>query len=137
MRKIIGAALAAIVLMFAPQLPAQVIPSAQLTYDWAGVTTTGQLGSYLVFDNRNVGRPGTYTVDFAVAGTAPSACTFNAQGSSDGVNWYPLDGSTPVSCTATGSESMTAKPVRFLRVNIVAFTSGGGSVVFHYTGGIS
>lgn len=137
MRKILSLMVAMAALLASGH--AQVIPSAQLTYDWPQVSAIGQQGSYLTFDNRNVGRPGTYTIDFSVTGTAPGACTFNAQGSSDGTNWYPLDGGSAVSCTATNSESITGKPVRFLRINVVSYTAGDGTtkVIFHYTGGIS
>jgi hypothetical protein len=119
-----------------------VVLSSALTYNFVPVsnaTVTGQLGSYVIADGLRAPRPGNYTVDWTASGTAFSTCTFNAQGSSDGVNWYYVDVSSPVACTASGSEFVTAKPVLFLRINIVALTGGDGTskLVFHYVGGRS
>ena len=102
-------------------------------------TTTGQLGSYLVLNGTNAPRPGNYTVDWTATGTAFTTCTFNAQGSSDGTNWYYVDVSSPVVCTASGNEFVTAKPVLYLRINVVALTGGDATskIVFHFVGGRS
>jgi len=113
---------------------AQQTITPQLTYAWPAATTTGQLGKWLIFPAQNASRPATYNVDWTDAGTAPSACTFNVQGSSDAVNWYALDGGTPVSCTTSGNEFIVDKPVVYLRINVVAFTGAGGTTTFHYTG---
>lgn len=119
---------------------AQAIAPAQLIYTWTPTnasTPTGQLGSYLVLDDLKAPRPSIYNIDFTVSGTAPSACTFHAQGSSDGVNWYNVDGSSAVSCTASGNEFVVQKPVLYLRINLASFTAGDGTTVvtFHYAGG--
>lgn len=121
---------------------AQTILTSALTYNFATVTnatTTGQLGNYVVADGLKAPRPGNYVVDWTVAGTAFSTCTFNAQGSSDGVNWYFVDSASPVACTASGNEFVVSKPVLFLRINIVALTGGDGTskITFHYVGGRS
>lgn len=135
----LGLAASLALLMAAPASP-QVTAQASLAYAWTPTnssTTTGQLGSYLILDNSKSPRPSTYNVDFTVAGTTPGACTFHAQGSSDGVNWYNLDGGSAVSCTASGNEFIVQKPVLFLRINLATFTAGDSTTVvtFHYTGG--
>lgn len=128
-------------LLFAACLaaPAQTLASQALTYAWATPTTTGQLGQYLIFNGNNVPRPGNYTIDWSIPSTAPSACTFRVEGSFDAVNWFGLDTTSPAttSCTTSNMESIAYKPVLFLRINIVAYTAGGGSVIFHFTGGRS
>jgi hypothetical protein len=121
---------------------AQTVLSSALTYNFTPVTnatTTGQLGSYIIADGLRAPRPGNYVVDWTVSGTAFATCTFNAQGSSDGVNWYYVDNSSPVACTASGNEFVVTKPVLFLRINVVAITGGDGTskIVFHYVGGRS
>lgn len=117
------------------QASAQVQALPALTFTWPKVTTTGQVGSSLQFSNSNAPRPGTYTIDFAVTGTVPTACTVTPQGSSDLVNWFPLV-TTPAACTATGSIFVTGEPVLYLRINANTYTAGDGttSVIFHYTG---
>lgn len=128
------------VLLFAAVFAiAQSIAPASLLYTYAQAgasTSTGQLGNYLVFDGVKAPRPGNYTIDWTVTGT-PGACTFNAQGSADGTNWYSVDGGSPVSCTASGAEQVSAKPVLYLRINLVAWTPSGATATFHYTGGRS
>ena len=121
---------------------AQVVLPSTLQYNFAPVTNatvTGQLGSYVIADGLKAPRPGNYTVDWTASGTAFTTCTFNAQGSSDGTNWYYVDVSSPVTCTTSGNEFVTTKPVLFLRINIVALTGGDGTskIVFHYVGGRS
>ncbi len=118
---------------------AQTQPSSALFYSWSSPTTTGQLGNYLVFNGVTAPRPGNYTIDWSISGTAPSACTFRIEGSSDNVNWFGLDTTSPstTSCTTSGMESIAYKPVLYLRVNIVSWTTGGGTIIFHYTGGRS
>lgn len=106
-----------------------------LVYTWSTPTGTGQLGSYIIPNNSNI--PGNYTIDWSISGTAPSACTFRVEGSADNVNWYGLDTSTSFSCTTSGMESIAYKPVQYLRINIISWTSGGGTIAFHYTGGRS
>lgn len=126
-------------LLMASASPQSIAP-AGLVYTWAPTnasTTTGQLGSYLVLDGLKAPRPSIYNVDFTVSGTAPNACTFHAQGSSDNVNWYNLDGGSAVSCTASGNEFIVQKPVLYLRINLATYTAGDGTTVvtFHYAGG--
>jgi hypothetical protein len=124
-----------------PVIPQTLVPSnLQSTFTpVTNATTTGQLGNYIILNGITAPRPGTYTVDWTLSGTALSTCTFNAQGSSDGVNWYYVDNSSPVSCTASGNEFVTSKPVLYLRINIVAISGGDGTtkLVFHFVGGRS
>lgn len=113
-----------------------------LTYTWpaAPTGTAGQLGNYLIFNGVNVPRPGNYTIDVSVSGTAPATCTFRVEGSSDGTTWYGLDVTSPstTSCTASYMESIYYRPVQLLRINLT-YTQGDNTtqVVFHYTGGRS
>lgn len=121
---------------------AQTTVGSQLTYTWAAITTatmTGQLGNYLILNGQNAPRPGNYTIDWTATGTAFSTCTFNAQGSTDNVNWYYVDSASPVVCTSSGNEFVVTKPVLYLRINMVALTGGDGTskLVFHYVGGRS
>lgn len=117
----------------------QAIITSKLQYTWTATSaaSTGQLGQYIVFNGLNAPRPFTYRIDWTVSGTAPSGCTFNAQGSADNVTWTNVDGVSAVSCTASGAEIVTANPVLFLRINLVSFTAGDSTTVvtFHYTGG--
>lgn len=136
MRKIFAALLVA---LGGALCHAQVAPPPSLTYTWPTPTTTGQLGSYLVFNGTTAPRPGNYTIDWSISGTAPSACTFRVEGSFDGVNWFGLDTTSPTttSCTTSNMESIAYKPVLYLRINIVAWTASSGTIAFHYTGGRS
>jgi hypothetical protein len=117
------------------------VPSA-LTYTWpaAATGTAGQSGNYLIFNGTTAPRPGNYTIDVSVSGTAPATCTFRVEGSSDTVNWYGLDATAPAttSCTANFMESIAGRPVIYLRINLT-YTQGDGTtkVQFHYTGGRS
>lgn len=115
--------------------------SQSLLYAWSSPTGTGQLGNYIIFNGNTTPRPGNYSIDWSLSGTAPSACTFRVEGSFDGVNWYGLDTTSPAttSCTTSNMESIAYKPVNFLRINLVTYTAGDGTtqVIFHYTGGRS
>jgi len=138
---VLGLVAAGLLAFALPLLPQTIVP-AQLQNTFTAVTnatTTGQLGNYIVLNGLTAPRPTAYTVDWTATGTALSTCTFNAQGSSDGVNWYYVDSSSPVACTATGNEFITGKPVLYLRINIVAISGGDGTtkLVFHYVGGRS
>lgn len=110
-------------------------------YEWGKVTDTGQVGSYLVQPPLPF-IPSVFTIDWSVAGTAPAACTYRIEGSSDGTNWYGLDVTAPdsnsVACTSSNMIHIVNRPVRYLRVYIVAYTAGDAttSVKFHYTAGI-
>jgi hypothetical protein len=118
---------------------AQTVAPPALLYVWPNATGTGQLGQYLAFNGQNVARPGNYSIDWSISGTAPTACTFRVEGSFDGVNWYGLDTTSPnsTSCTTSNMESIAYKPVNYLRINLVTFTGAGGTIIFHYTGGRS
>lgn len=118
---------------------AQTQAPQSLTYAWATPAGTGQLGNYLIFNGNTRPRPGNYSIDWSITGSAPSACTFRVEGSFDGVNWFGLDTTAPnsTSCTSSNMESIAYKPVNYLRINIVSWTAGSGSIAFHYTGGRS
>jgi len=113
---------------------AQDIPSQALLYQWATPTTTGQLGKYIILVQNQLPSPGNYTIDWSLSGTAPSACTFRVEGSFDGVNWFGLDTTSPAStsCTTSGMESIAYKPVYYLRINIVFYTTGDSTTVAHF-----
>lgn len=118
----------------------QQILSATLQYDWPAATTgtAGQLGQWIGFNATSAPRPGNYTVSVTVTGTAPATCTFRVEGSDDASTWFGLDVTSPStqSCTSNFMESITERPVRFLRINLT-YTQGDAttSVKFHYTGG--
>lgn len=122
---------------------AQTTVGSQLTYTWATVTSTnaatGALGNYLILNGQNAPRPGNYNIDWTATGTAFSTCTFNAQGSTDNVTWYAVDGGSPVSCVTSANEFVSLKPVLYLRLNIVAISGGDttSKLIFHYVGGRS
>lgn len=115
---------------------AQATAPKSLFYTFPTVSAVGPLGNGLTLDNQTIPRPSNYTIDVSVNGTAPTACTFRVEGSSDGTNWYGLDVTAPAtnSCTAGMMEHIANKPVLILRINIVAYTGTTGTVVFHYTG---
>jgi len=109
--------------------------------DWTVATgTAGQVGQYVSFNNTTFPRPTNYTIDVSVSGTAPATCTFRVEGSSDASVWFGLDVSSPStqSCTASFMESISSRPVRYLRIN-ATYTQGDATtkVVFHYTAGRS
>lgn len=99
------------------------------------VTTVGQVGNYISHKNSNAS-PLTYGLDWSIAGTAPSVCTFQAEGSSDGTHWNKLNAS-PISCTTQGLTFITLSPVVFFRVNVLTYTAGDvtTAVTFNYTKG--
>jgi hypothetical protein len=122
-----------------PIVNAQQNAGSGLQYNWpaAATGTAGQLGSYLVFSGTSAPRPANYTIDVTVTGTTPSVCTFRVEGSSDGTTWYGLDVTSPstTGCTTNYMESITSRPVVYLRINLT-YTQGDATskVVFHYTG---
>lgn len=124
-----------------PAAAPQTNVGSNLQFAWTTNATTaaGQLGNYIVFNGTTAPRPGNYAVSWTASGTAPSACTFHAQGSTDNVNWFPLDGGTAVTCTASGNEFVVTSPVLYLRINLVTFTTGDATTVlkFYYVGGRS
>ena len=98
------------------------------------VTGTGQLGPVISYYYNQIS-PSNHTVDFAVTGTAPTACTLSLDGSSDQTHWYSLSGSQ--SCTSSNMFHVDGKPVLYLRINILTYTAGDGTtqVTVHYTRG--
>jgi len=120
--------------------PAQVIlgPNRQYTWTVASTATTGQQGSYIALIGQRGPIPSTYSLQSVVSGTAPGACTFSLEGSNDAATWVGLDAGG-VSCTASGIEYISNKPVTFVRVNLATFTPGDTTTVvkFNYTGGTS
>jgi hypothetical protein len=132
------ALVASALLLGLPAAAAQTVVGSNLQFTWTTntTTTTGQLAKYIVFNAVTAPRPGTWGVDWTVSGTTFSACTFHAEGSSDGVNWFSLDGGTPISCTVNGNKFETGEPVLFMHINLVTFTRGDATsvVAFHFTG---
>lgn len=130
-----------VVLLFCVPALSQVTTSdGKSQYDWAAVSGTGQLGSYLVQPSAPY-VPSIVTIDWSVSGTAPSACTFRVEGSSDGSSWFGLDATAPaantVPCTSSNMIHIADRPVRKVRIYIVSYTAGDAttSVKFHYTAG--
>ena len=117
---------------------AQDIPNTALLYAWKTPSTTGQLGNYIVLVQNSQPSPNNYSIDWSLSGTAPNACTFRVEGSFDGVNWFGLDTTSPAStsCVTSNMESIAYKPVYYLRVNIITWTTGDATtkVIFHFTG---
>jgi hypothetical protein len=115
---------------------AQVQAPNNLLYTFPAVTAAVPLIP-LQFSNV-AARPQNYTIDASVNGTAPTACTFRVEGSSDNSTWYGLDVTSPAtnSCTTAYMEHIVSKPVLYLRINLVSYTAGDGTtrVIFHYTG---
>ena len=127
--------------LFAVPASAQVAPGSGGAYQYAPVTGTGQLGRWITYGNTYV-PPSSHTLDWSDAGTAPTACTFQVEGSSDGVHWYAISanaaGTSPVlSCTSGGMFHIAFKPVLLLRINILTYTAGDSTtaVSFNYTRG--
>lgn len=120
--------------LFCAAASAQTIQAPNsLVFTFPAVTASGPTGA-LQFSNAAT-RPSNYTIDVTVTGT-PTACTFRVEGSSDNATWYGLDTTAPAStsCTASFMEHIVSKPVLYLRVNLVTWTAGGATAVFHYTG---
>lgn len=131
-------ALLAVIALAAGIASAQTPVPPNLAYTWTATTgTAGQLGNYLTFTGSSTTRPSNYTIDVSVSGTAPAACTFRVEGSSDGSVWYGLDVTSPstTSCTSSYMESIISRPVLYLRVYLT-YTQGDATTVvkFHYTG---
>jgi hypothetical protein len=103
-------------------------------YNVSTITTTGQLGNIISYYNNAIA-PGNHTIDWSVTGTAPSACTFSFDGSSDLVHWYSLSGVQ--SCTSSSMFHIVDKPVLYARLYILTYTAGDGTtaVTMHYTRG--
>jgi hypothetical protein len=120
----------------------QVTPASGVTYDWPAVTTTAQLGSYLhQIDSGITSGSSNFSIDFTVTGTAPSACTFRVEGTSDPTAWTGLDvtapAADPLPCTTSNLISIAYKPARYIRIYLVTWTAGDATtkVIFHYTRG--
>jgi hypothetical protein len=119
-------------------LLAMAVSAARATIGYVAfgvISTTGQLGA--VIDNTNVtgAKPANYTVDWSDAGTAPSVCTLDVQGSLDGTHWFDLSGTQ--NCATANAVSVAYKPVVFVRVNVLTYTAGDGTtaVSVRYTRG--
>jgi hypothetical protein len=115
----------------------QVVMTAKLQYTWSAtnVSSTGPLGSIIIFNGLNVQRPNVYSIQWGLSGTVPSACTFGLQGSNDTVNWFALDAGN-VSCTSSSAESISGQPFLAIRVNLATWTPGDSTTVvkFNYVG---
>ena len=136
MKKLLGLFLFAVLGIFCNPVNAQDVPSPSLLYVWQTPAGTGQLGKYIILANNSMAAPNNYSIDWSISGAAPSVCTFRVEGSFDGVNWFGLDTTSPntTSCTTSNMESVVYKPVYYLRINIVTWTAGAGTILFHFTG---
>lgn len=130
-------------------MPASQVASSNLQNEWTANSTTvpGQLGNMLSFSNANVKRPLYHSFQASVSGTAPSACTFQAEFSLNGLDWVPFtlvdDAENPeanpidASAGAFGTTGFGGIiPFTFLRINLVAFVPGDATTVvkFYWTG---
>ena len=137
-KSIVSALIVALSIFIAPVIKAQDTPSQSLLYTWNTPTTTGQLGKYIILTfappQGQKPAPHVFTIDWSLSGTVPSACTFRVEGSFDGVNWYGLDTTSPAttSCATSGMESLAYKPVYYLRINVVTWTTGDSTTVAHF-----
>lgn len=108
-----------------------------VVYQFPAITATGPAVPFLNFTSTNppiVYPPVTSTIDWFTTGTAPTVCTAEVDGSSNGTTWYPI--ATGITCTATGSIQVVKGPVLMMRVNVLTFTGvAGTSVTFAYTNG--
>ncbi len=96
------------------------------SYTFGAIASTGQLGhalSYLDMPSA----PSSHTVEWSIGGTAPTACTLQLEGSIDGLHWYSLTGS--LDCTTAQMYHVASKPVPFVRLNVLTYTSGGSTTV--------
>jgi hypothetical protein len=134
-------ALLGFLFVFAPiTIAAQDVVPQSNVYTWASAVsgTDGQMGKYITIGNSSTPRTSNYTIDVSVSGTTPETCVFRVEGSSDGVNWYGLDKTSPSTndCTASFMESIAYRPVLLMRIYLT-YTQGDTTtkVVFHFTGG--
>jgi hypothetical protein len=106
------------------------------TYAFPPVAATGPVAPYLSFKSTTsptIFPPVTYTIDWSITGTAPSACTAEVDGSSDGANWYTLLGG--ITCTSVGFLHVNVGPSLYVRVKMLTFTGTADSVTFNFTNG--
>jgi hypothetical protein len=118
----------------APSLAAQINIGPGLAYTWpaagAQITAPQQLDLYLIM-NPYGPRITSSTLSWTVSGTAPSACTFNLQGSPNGfANWTNLDGGSAISCTSTSSETITGNLPNYIRIYFATFTQGDSTICY-------
>ena len=104
-----------------PAMPqAQTSPSGG-TYTFGTVSATGQLGKYLSYSG--IPAPSdTTSLQWFNDGTAASVCSFELDGSLDGIHWVNLSGT--LDCTTANGISITNKPWTFVRANILTYTQG-------------
>ena len=92
------------------------------SYTFGTIAGTGPLGQALSYLDMP-SAPSAHTVEWSLTGTAPSACTLQLEGSIDGLHWYSLTGS--LDCTTAQMYHVASKPVPFVRLNVLTYTSGG------------
>lgn len=100
------------------------------------VAVSGPIAPSLAFVSNTppaVYPPITFNISWANTATAATACTFEIDGSSDGVNWFVMVPSA--ACTAlTGVSHVSNGPALYVRVNVLTFTGPGSALSFTYTG---
>lgn len=105
-------------------------------YTFAPLSSPGSTATSLYLADAN-GAPANFTIDAVTTGTAPTTCTFEVQGSPDGVNWDSGTGSLsgPLDCHSAGvlTTSFFGKPVVYLRVKLTALTGGDGTTRVTFT----
>ncbi len=94
------------------------------------VANTGQIGSPITFQS-SFAAPSNHTFAWFNAGTAPTACTFEVDGSLDGIHWYALT-ATNTDCTQPSMLHIAYKPVDFIRVQINTYTAANGTTAVNF-----
>ena len=84
------------------------------------VTGVGPMATFVSFEDAYAA-PSTHTIACAVTGTPPSACTFQVEGSLDGINWFTL--TAPQDGTTSSIFHIADKPVAFLRITVLTYTA--------------
>lgn len=104
-------------------------------YTFPAVNAVGPVVPLLTFVSATspiIFPPVTSTVDWFITGTAPTVCTAEVDGSSNGTTWYPI--ATGITCTAAGHIVVTG-PVLQMRVNVLTYTGASATVTFAFTSG--
>lgn len=92
---------------------------------WPAVTQAGPIGparNYRLYGSI----PTTYTIAWFNDRTAATVCTYQVEGSLDGIHYHPM--ANVLDCTTfdpkTSMFHILSKPVTFLRVNVLSYTAG-------------
>jgi len=110
------------------------VPVGHHSYDWAAVSATGATPYIDLRASANSGQEfmsAIHTVSVSLGAGTNTVCTYQIEASDDTVNWFSLSGAQ--SCTASAMFSVTDRPARMVRINVLTYT-GSASLTFHWTG---